>query len=350
MTDVAVILGTRPEVVKLAPVVLALRARGLRVRVLATGQHSSLLDAELLGALGEVEALGIASDDSVVRFLASARDALRGALDGERPRAILVQGDTMSAFAGASIAKSLGIPVAHVEAGIRSGDLQNPWPEESIRCEIDRWATWRYAATTHAGATLAREGLGVTMVTGNTGVDALKLMGVGPREDDNGTVLVTLHRREFRQRADARDLVETLFRAIAQTTVPWVWPVHPGMHGTVMGLDVPGNLSLRPPFGYRAMLNALAGARGVLTDSGGLVEEAATLGIPTVIWRDANDRPEAVDAKIAQAIPVQAEAIPIAVEALTSGRVAARRATCVYGDGAASIRIAQHLAEALGNA
>jgi UDP-N-acetylglucosamine 2-epimerase len=349
MTEIAWVFGTRPELVKIAPVVRALKARNVTQCLLATGQHKDLLDPVLLAELGDVESLGLASDGSVVRFLADARDRLRGAFDGRRPALVAVQGDTMSAFAGASIARSLGVPIAHVEAGVRSGNKENPWPEEMIRSEIDAWATWRYAPTAQAAQNLEREGY-ASIVTGNTSVDNLMASGVTPRREDGALVLVTLHRRELRQRDDVRTLLQAALDAMRATAATFVWPVHPGMHDALQGLTVPGNVHLRPPLSYRALLDVLAGARGVLTDSGGLVEEAATLGVPTVILRDANDRPEAVEAGIATQVSVTPNAITSAVEALALGRVAERRPCAVYGDGHAGERIAEHLAQILARA
>lgn len=347
MNEIAWVFGTRPELVKIAPVVRALKVRGVAQRLIATGQHKDLLDPTLMAELGEVESLGLASDGSVVRFLADARDRLRGVFDGRTPAIVAVQGDTMSAFAGASIARSLGVPIAHVEAGVRSGNRENPWPEEMIRREIDAWARWRYAATTWNTENLRREGFAVDAVTGNTSVDNLIASGVQPRREDGAVCLVTLHRRELRQRDDVRAVLQATLDAMRGTAATWVWPVHPGMHEVLADLNVPPNVHLRPPFSYRTLLDVLAGARGVLTDSGGLVEEAATLGVPTVVLRDANDRPEAVDAGIAIRVGVTPNAIAHAVEALALGQVADRRPSVVYGDGRAGERIAEHLAQIL---
>ena len=346
MTEIAWIFGTRPELVKIAPCVRALRALGVPQRLIATGQHRDLMDPVLMAELGDVESLDLASDGSVVRFLADARDRLRTAFDGRKPAIVAVQGDTMSAFAGASIARSLGVPIAHVEAGVRSGNRDNPWPEEMIRREIDAWATFRYAPTAQAAQNLDREGY-ACMVTGNTSVDNLVASGVVPRREDGALVLVTLHRRELRQRADCAALLQGALHAMGATAATWVWPIHPGMQEVMCDLNVPPNVHLRPPFSYRTMLDVLAGARGVLTDSGGLVEEAATLGVPTVILRDANDRPEAVDAGIAFTVALQPRAITYAIEALALGTLAERRPCAAYGDGRAGERIATHLAQIL---
>lgn len=347
MNEIAFVLGTRPELVKTAPVIRALRARGIAPRIIATGQHKDLMDPTLMAELGEVESLELASDGSVVRFLADARDRLRSAFDGRAPAVMAVQGDTMSAFAGASMARSLGVPIAHVEAGVRSGNRDNPWPEEMIRREIDAWATWRYAPTTRCAENLWREHLSVTAITGNTSVDNLIASGVVPRREDGALCLVTLHRRELRQQDDAEALLQAALHAMGSTAVTWVWPIHPGMQEVMCHLNVPPNVDLRPPFSYRTMLNVLAGARGVLTDSGGLVEEAATLGVPTAVLRDANDRPEAEDAGIARVCPLAPVLIAHTVEALALGQMCERRPSAVYGDGHAGERIAEHLAQTL---
>ena len=348
MTDVLCVFGTRPEAIKVAPVVEALRAHGLAVRVIATGQHTTLLDQDIVGrAMGEMSTLGIASDGKLLRFLTRARNALRAVLSAATlPRVVLVQGDTMSALVGALVAGDLKLPTAHVEAGVRSGSRSDPWPEELIRMTIDRQATWRYAPTQTALRNLAKEGLD-GIVVGNTSVDALRrYTSATARPEASPTVLVTLHRRELQRRADVHDVLQALCNAIAESHVRAVWPVHPTMHPLVAKLTVPANFLLRPPMAHATMCNALAEARGLVTDSGGLVEEAATLGVPTAIVRFANDRPEAVAAGIAIQAPPTAAGVRFAVQQIAHGAIP-RRPQSVYGAGTAAEQIAAHLVSAL---
>lgn len=352
MLDVLVVFGTRPELIKLAPVIAALKARRLSVGVVATGQHTSLLDVETLSTLGvEVHTLGVESDGSVLRFSARAEAALRSYLAWVQPRAVVVQGDTMSAHAGAMAAHAARIPVAHVEAGLRSGDDSDPWPEELIRRDITRVATWHYAPTQHAALHVATE-LGLKrnvecVVTGNTSVDALRASGVVARPEASPTVVVTLHRREFRERPGAAGVLAALVHAIASTPhVSALWPVHPGMLDLVAAMPNTANLTLSGPLPHATMLRVLAESRGFLTDSGGGVEEAATLGVPTAVLRNVTDRPEAEDAGIAVRFPVSPDGAILAWNMLA--RCAIARMPCdAFGSGDAAVHIARHLAKVL---
>jgi len=241
----------------------------------------------------------------------------------------------------------LGIPVAHVEAGVRSGSLAEPWPEEYLRVEIDRMATWRYAPTARAVANLLAERLG-GLVTGNTVVDALRqYTDATPRPETSALVLVTLHRRELYLRPDAGDVLDALCRAA--TLYPGVtvaWPVHPATRKLVGKLAPPQNVRLLDPLPHAAFADMLCGARAVLTDSGGVVEEAATLGVPTAVLRNETDRPEAEAVGIAQRFPTTPEGVLHAMRVLVA-RVIPRQPTAVYGDGYAAERIVHHLATVL---
>lgn len=358
MLDVLVVFGTRPELLKLAPVVLALRKFGLRVGVVATGQHSDLLDGETLKRLGPVQSLGVASDGSVVKFTAKAERALKAHIASVAPRCVLVQGDTMSAYAGALAAAAYDIPVAHVEAGLRSGDVADPWPEEGIRVAITQLATWHYAPTTTAAMHVAAERGGrkargaEVLVTGNTSVDALLATGVKPSAEAGAAVLITLHRRELRERADIGDVLEALAQAVALTpAVRAMWPVHPAMtalmsSGKLKGFGFPHNFALCSPLPHAMLAQTLAGVRGVLTDSGGIVEEAATLGVPTAVLRNVTDRPEAEEAGIARRFAPTSEGVALAWNMLCKAEIA-RTPTDVYGDGNAALYVARHLAKVL---
>jgi UDP-N-acetylglucosamine 2-epimerase (non-hydrolysing) len=330
-----------------------LREFGLSVAVMATGQHSDLLDAATLRSLGPVQTLGVVSDGSVLKFTAHAERALRKHIAAAAPRCVLVQGDTMSAHAGAMAAAALDVPVAHVEAGLRSGDLSDPWPEEGIRTAITRIATWHYAPTTVAAMHVSAELLGKAqlnteiLVTGNTSVDALRATGAEPKAEMGADVLVTLHRRELREHADFSVLLVALVNAVASTpTVRAVWPVHPAMERYFANLVLPRNFAAIKPLPHGMLVQTLAGARGVLTDSGGIVEEAATLGVPTAVLRNVTDRPEAEEAGIARRFPPTPEGVAAAWNMLCKCEIP-RVLSDVYGDGLAALYIARHLAKVL---
>ena len=340
------VFGTRPELIKLAPVIEALRGRGAEVVPLTTGQHADLLDAETLNRVGTVPSLEVPST-TVLQFLTRARRKLHDVLAASTPlpACVVVQGDTMSGFVGAVVARALGIPVAHVEAGVRSGDVHDPWPEELIRVEIDRIATYRYAPTLHAAENLARERL-ESVVVGNTSVDALGGLRALAVVDPTAPVVVTLHRREFYQRADALAVMQAVFDAAHETRTRVVWPVHPAMVSLAKQLRIPYEVGARPPMSHKLMLDTLVGARGVLTDSGGLVEEAATLGVPTVVLRNHTDRPEAETAGTAVRCAPTVAGVRDAFTILAQGKIP-RIPTNVFGDGHAADRIAVHLLQRL---
>ena len=344
---ICVVVGTRPEVVKLAPVVDELRLRDARIDVLVTGQHTTLLDG--MPSLGAVRELGLASRGHVAEYVTRARRALYDDFRRHHPAVVIVQGDTMSAFAAALAAADAGVPVAHVEAGVRSGNELEPWPEENIRREIDAIATWRYAPTAHALANLRREGLH-GMVTGNTVVDALqRYTDAYPRPETSPTILVTLHRREFYTRSDAGGVLDAIVEgARLHPGVTLAWPVHPALRALAKKAlqDAPPNLRPMDPLAYIAMADMLAGARGVLTDSGGVTEEAATLGVPTVVLRRVTDRPEALRAGIAVLLAPEPDLALLAVRVLAAQSIP-RIPSVIYGDGHAARRIATHLTNAL---
>lgn len=350
---IAVIAGTRPEVVKLGPVVAALRAAAVPVTVVLTGQHTTLL-ADCLAAedLTPALSLGLASDGNIARWMTQAQVRLTAVLREVQPSLVVVQGDTMSAHVGAITADLLGLPVAHVEAGVRSGDLHDPWPEEQTRVSIAQLATWHYAPTSTAMGNLLAEGIDPARirVTGNSVVSALaRYADVTVSPDPDATIVVTLHRREILTKNQTGLLFGALrLWALANPGVRLVWPMHPHF-AKLLGqqVPVPINLVVSPPLGYRAFLRLVVDSLGVLTDSGGLVEECATLGVPCVIARVKNDRPEAVEAGVAAQTAPDAAGIRRGLELLV-GRSLRRQATMVYGQPDAAQEIARHLARQAG--
>lgn len=343
---VCVVFGTRPEAVKLAPVVEELRAAGLDAAALATGQHKDLLAG--MPPIPNAASLGIASDGSLLRFVNATRRRLEGVFRQAKPAAVVVQGDTMSPYAAALAAAAVGIPVAHVEAGVRSGNDASPWPEERLRIAIDELSRWRFAPTAHALRALNAAGMDGTL-TGNTCVDAMRRYAphVQAEPERSPLVVVTLHRRELRAHPRAADILAALLRGMSEVpSVTFAWPVHPGTAAMLANVVVPPNVKLHAPMAYVPFLEMIAGARGVLTDSGGLVEEAATLGVPTAVLRDATDRPEAEATGIARRFPLTALGAYMAARALARAPWL-RMPTHVYGDGLASRRIAAALARDL---
>lgn len=354
---VLVIYGTRPEAIKMAPVVEALRARPERFEtiVCATAQHAHLADqmAVDLGLAPDID-LGLMLpgqqlNELAARVLAAMDEQLRAV----SPDWVLVQGDTTTAMAAALAAFHRRLAVGHVEAGLRTGDLAQPFPEEANRRIVDVLAAALFAPTARAAAALRAEGTPADriVVTGNTVVDALQRVAakLGPvqREPE---VLVTVHRRESFGTGLAN-----VFAAVAELArrfpeLRWVYPVHPNPNVRGPAHELLGdvaNVELCEPFSYPELVRRLQRARLVLTDSGGIQEEAPTFGTPVLVLRATTERPEGIEAGVARLVGTDRATIAeTATELLTNADAydAMARATNPYGDGQAAQRIAAVLA------
>ncbi|MFJ9518431.1 non-hydrolyzing UDP-N-acetylglucosamine 2-epimerase [Kitasatospora sp. NPDC101801] len=346
--------GTRPEIVKLAPVALALRAAGAEVRVVATGQHH---DQRMAGSF--FTGLGVEPDqrwtlawDESERVATLLGRALAH-FAADRPDVAVVQGDTWTVPLVAMAARRHGVPVAHVEAGLRSGNPLSP--EESNRKVAAALATVHLAPTEGAVANLRREGVPEDAVhlVGNTVCDVLRASGVEPAAPaDRSGVLVTAHRPGTVDTPERLAALVTVVRALADRHAPVVFPVHPrtadrlAAFGLTDRLTHPG-LTLLEPQPHRRMLELIAGSALVVTDSGGLQEEAGWFGVPAVVLRESTPRPEGV--ALGQAVLAGLDrdrALAAAGTLLTPGeqrRIAAM--PCPYGDGRSAERIARLLTD-----
>ena len=345
---VVFIFGTRPETIKIAPVVEELRALEIEPVLLCTGQHTSLLEgtpAETV--LKDSRSLGMPSEGSIFGWVHHALEVLRGEHLREGDH-VVVQGDTMSAFAGASAAGSYGT-IHHIEAGVRSF-ASEPWPEEEIRKAISGLADYHYCATAAAAANLVAEGIPTESVsiTGNPVVTSLLDLGILPcGESSPPTILITLHRRELREAPNFPEIIDALFWSILQfPAVHFLWPVHPAMSDIVLRAKKPSNLELAPPLSYIDFVVRLSTALGLFTDSGGAVEEAATLGVPTIIFRRHNDRVEAVEVGIARQVVPDVDKAPFGIQHLVKKKIK-RIPSAIYGDRKSAFRIAQHIQKVL---
>ena len=348
---VLLVAGTRPEAIKLAPVAIALRRLDIATRICLSGQHPELAP-DALGAFGLVadHRLRIMHAGQTLEALHARGEAAVGALlDEARPALVIVQGDTTTALAAASAAAARGIAVAHVEAGLRSHDIASPFPEEANRIAIAALATLHFAPTEAARANLIAEGVAPAAieVTGNTVVDALRL--VTPPDalpgDGQKRIVATLHRRENRGTTGAVFTALASLAARADTDV--LLTRHPSFGAdTYRRLDAT-RVRLTQPMAYREFVAALAGARLVVTDSGGIQEETAILGVPTLVVRANTERPEALAAGTARLVGAATGAIVAAATRLLDDDDAHRamaRPTHVFGDGHAGERIAQRIA------
>lgn len=365
---IVVVLGTRPEAIKLAPVVHAARARpSSTVRVVFTGQHRTMVDqlAEFLELRADVDLDIMRPGQTLSDIAARTLSGLAPVLAAERPDWVVVQGDTTTAFAAALAAFYAGVRVAHVEAGLRSGDLRAPWPEEANRVLVGRIADLHLAPTRRAAENLLGERVPAERVhvVGNTVVDALRrgidriereglapTLGAGlPRFDpDRRLVLVTGHRREsFGE--PFRDICRAL-RELAETErVEIVYPVHlnPNVRAPVEDLlSGVGHVHLVEPVEYPVLLWLLSRCHFVVTDSGGIQEEAPSLGKPVIVMREVTERQESVEAGVSVLVGTDRAKILGEARALLHDReryARMSRRLDLYGDGRASERIADLL-------
>jgi UDP-N-acetylglucosamine 2-epimerase (non-hydrolysing) len=343
---IALIYGTRPEAIKLAPVAASLRRQQVPFSVICTGQHTDLLAGIDTFKGYNYHYLKLPSQGDVSSWLQRAQPKIRSALFDSGAQVVVVQGDTMSALAAARASRELGVVLAHVEAGVRSGNLQEPWPEEGFRREITRLADWHYAPTSTAYANLFVENVSPQriLMTGNTVVSALAQAGAVARAPEP-YLLMTMHRREWLDKVDlVRWGVAVAQAAQQQPTLSIIWPMHPAVAAHWHAPTMPANVNIIKPLPHDKMLDKLSRCQGLLTDSGGLVEEATTLGIPTAILRRYNDRPEAVEAGIARQYDPSPAGLLGAISMLSSG-VIEREPTAAYGDASAAEQVARHLAK-----
>ena len=364
--DILFFAGTRPEIIKLAPDLSAARASGLDGCWVATGQHAALADDTYRALEFEPTIrLELDWDGQALTSLTSALIKEAGSLvERLRPRAIIVQGDTATAYAGAMAGFLNRIPVCHVEAGLRTPSLASPFPEEGFRRLIARIASLHFTPTRGATRNLIKEGTDPQMIiqTGNTVVDAVLSMAqrvIMPAslkdkvDPDRAFILVTAHRRE---NWDAG--MDDICRAILELRdrhkgIQLVLPVHSNprvadrIHALLDGQD---NIHLVPALPYREFVWALQNCTLVLTDSGGVQEEATTLGKPILIMRDSTERQEAVEIGAARLVGSKASDIVSNATSILRNpilRWMMTRKKNPFGDGRASQRIANALADLL---
>ena len=372
--DVMLVFGTRPEAIKMAPVLHALRARGdLRVGVCVSAQHRQMLDQVL--ALFDI----VPDDDldlmrpgqDLTGVTCGVLSGMQRILAARRPRMVLVHGDTSTTFSAALAAFYAGIEVGHVEAGLRTGNMRAPWPEEMNRRLTAPLTTLHFAPTPRARANLIMEGMAEASieVTGNTVIDALLQVRERLRTDavldaemrerfgflspSRRMVLVTGHRRE--NFGDGFEHICMALRELSEREdVEIVYPVHlnPNVQEPVKRiLGDRGRVHLIEPQDYLPFVWLMDRATLLITDSGGIQEEAPSLGKPVLVMRDVTERPEAVEAGTVRLVGTDTARIVAAATALLDDEAAYKamsRAHNPYGDGHASERIAARVARHLG--
>lgn len=381
MNTIATIIGTRPEAVKMAPVILKLAEEPeVRCHVCSTGQHREMLDQvlDVFGIQTDTDLMLMRPGQTLAGLTARAIEALDTFFTQTRPDLVLVQGDTTTVFCASLAAFYHRIPVGHVEAGLRTWDLNAPWPEEANRVLTSRLAALHFAPTAWARDNLLREGIdpNAVLVTGNTGIDALLLTRERlqqrrqpPRDNPppwktpgSSIVLITAHRRE-----NFGDPFLAVCEAIADLahrfpSVHFVYPVHrnPNVQSPVQQIlgnpqsDDPRlaarNVHLIEPLAYPEFVELMDASRLILTDSGGVQEEAPSLGKPVLVLRATTERPEAVAAGTVMLVGTDRQRIVNETTRLLTdaeARAQMTRAHNPYGDGQAAGRIVSRCLEFL---
>ena len=367
---ILVIFGTRPEAIKLFPVVTALKADPRFTPIVCvSAQHRGLLDQvlEIAGIVPDFDLDLMKPDQSLDALTAALLTGLGQVMDQVQPGRVMVQGDTATAMTGALAAYYRKLPVDHVEAGLRSGNIYHPWPEEVNRKIIGQIASLHFAPTEVSAAALIAEQVDPLRVhvTGNTVIDALHwvtrriaaepqlaagLAGIEARFAGKRIIGVTSHRRE-NFGGGLENIAEAVRQIAARADVAVVFPVHPNpnvrrvMDAALAGLD---NVALIEPLDYPNFARLLSLAEIMLTDSGGVQEEAPALGKPVLVMRETTERPEGVSAGTAKLVGTDTKTIVTELFNLLDDKAAYEnmaRAHNPFGDG----HSAQRIVELLGN-
>lgn len=368
---ILVVFGTRPEAIKLCPLVSALRGHRfcclLEIVVCVTAQHREMLD-QVLAAFEitpEYDLDLMRPGQTLIALTARVLAGLESVLTEVKPSLVIVQGDTTTTLCAALAAFYAGVPVAHVEAGLRTFDMHAPFPEEMNRVVAGRLADLHFAATDWAADNLVREGVRTEsiQVTGNTGIDAVlsiydglergRLSGLSlPLDTSRKLILVTAHRRESFGEAFVR-ICQAISTLAGRDDVQVVWPVHlnPNVQDAVHKiLGGQSNVLLVEPVDYLPFVDLMRRAYLLITDSGGVQEEGPSLGKPVLVLREKTERPEAVRAGTVKLVGTNQDAIVTEATRLLDDRAEYERMARLhnpYGDGKASGRIAERISSYL---
>lgn len=360
------VFGTRPEVIKLAPVIFETKKRGIENIVCSTGQHRQMLD-QMVGLFDisvDVELDVMTPGQTLEQITSRVIERISLEYDKVKPDVVIVQGDTTTAFVAALAAFYKQIPVAHVEAGLRTDNRYDPFPEEINRRLISQIANYSFAPTDLARKNLLRDGVveDTVTVTGNTVVDALQWVMARDLEFKNDqlkklnvgsgkNILVTTHRRE-----NVGQGMASIFTAVARlaeefSDYNFIFPVHMNPKIQELSESMLGklkNVTLTAPLEYTDLALVMKHSKIILTDSGGIQEEAPALGVPVLVLRKTTERPEGVDAGVAKLVGTDADRIYLEAKVLLTDNDAYTKmaqATNPYGDGRAAAKIIDVLSE-----
>jgi len=361
MKKIVLVFGTRPEAIKMCPLVLEMRKRErFKTIVSVTGQHREMLDSvlEAFQVVPDYDLSIMDSNQTLFDITCRVMSGMRGVLSAEKPDAVLVHGDTTTTFAAAVAGFYMGVPVGHVEAGLRTYNMRSPFPEEFNRQAVDLITAYNFAPTETSRENLLREGKSPStiFVTGNTAIDALKTTVRDsfshPELDwasDSRLIMLTAHRRE-NLGAPMRGFFRAIRRVIDEfADLKVIYPVHMNPQvGEAAESEFGGHPRVRliPPLDVVPFHNFLARSYLILTDSGGIQEEAPSLGKPVLVLRDTTERPEGVAAGTLKLVGTEENAVYEGFKSLVTDKAlydAMSKASNPYGDGFASKRIADIL-------
>ena len=362
---VLTVFGTRPEVIKLAPVIHQLERRSDLFRTInvASGQHAELLDpfVEMFDVRVDKNLELMKANQTPSELCERMLPKLEAVVENESPDLILVQGDTTTALAGAMVGHRCGVPVGHVEAGLRSGNLMSPYPEEMNRRLITPLATYHFAATRRNRDVLVSEGIPSASIflTGNPVVDALQMvlrlpggrrkLNLFSKLEGRKYIVLTTHRRESFGQVLADNLRVLCSFVQDHSDISLVFPVHPNPNVSGPARKICGGQSrvmITPPLGYRDFIQVLSGSWLVVSDSGGVQEEVPSLGKPLLILRENTERSECIDAGMARLVGGSPETLRVMLEeAYQEGSWAESVGTVPnpFGNGDSGERIAECL-------
>lgn len=350
---IAIVIGTRPEAIKLAPVISALKQckETITVKVISTGQHREMLDQilPLFDIIPDIDLEVMTPNQSLSSLTSTLFSKISTTLEAEQPDWVIAQGDTTSVFVTSTVCFYQKIKFAHLEAGLRTFDIHSPFPEEFNRRVAGLIADIHFAPTTLCKETLLKEGVAPNkvLVTGNTVIDAL--LEITAQEtslpfdipQNQKLILITAHRREnFSQMEDMFLALKDI--AVLNPNVHLVYPVHlnPNVknkaHEILQGVQ---NISLIAPMGYKEFSHLMKRADLILTDSGGIQEEAPSFGIPVLVMRDSTERPEGIKAGVSELVGTQKDRIITAFQHHARNGFQRHSHPNPYGDGKAADRI-----------
>lgn len=356
MRKVLCVVGTRPEAIKMAPVIQRLKEEGgIKVRVLATAQHRHMLDQVLdfFDIDPDIDLNIMRPNQALTTLTARLLLELDDVLKAEKPDVVLAQGDTTTVMTVALACFYHQIPFGHVEAGLRTWDMQNPFPEEANRVIAGRLARWHFAPTMSSRDNLIKEGVSDSeiLVTGNTVIDALLITASKNLSlslalpEEKRLILVTSHRREnFGE--PLREICHAL-KTLAENNsdIHVLYPVHPNPNVRDVAYEILSgiaNITLCEPLDYAPFVAAMKRSYFIISDSGGVQEEAPALGKPVLVLRNETERPEAVDEKVVMLVGPHYDRIVMEAQRLldnTNAYEAMARGVSPYGDGLAAGRI-----------